>query len=62
MTTKHPHRRAVCRHGNVTYQCRCMGPKIEVIVDCTTACQDAYGEMLTASDQYVGKHRAEVAP
>jgi flagellar motor switch/type III secretory pathway protein FliN len=30
-----------CKHGTVIRQCRCPGPKVEIIVNCPPSCKTA---------------------
>lgn len=34
------HSRKICRHGIVVAQCRCPGPKVDVIVPCPDSCKE----------------------
>lgn len=41
------HYRAVCVHGTVVTQCRCMGPKEDRIVACPSHCKAAKNDKAT---------------
>lgn len=38
MSAGHNHFRKVCKHGRVVAQCRCIGPKTEIIAPCLPEC------------------------
>lgn len=34
------HFRKVCKHGTLVMQCRCIGPRVDIIVPCPSHCKE----------------------
>jgi hypothetical protein len=50
----------VCEYGTVHTQCRCMGPKDTIKIECPSPkrCEDRYKATMQSNEGYTPKHKA----